>query len=86
MSINSTTATSSQSFLPDVIHLLDDAAHTKAKINQFCSYFSKWLRDNESQLPTNTPELKRLRAWALASYVHISTHTHECTHTQTHTQ
>ena len=59
-------------FLVDVIHLLDDAAQTKAKLNHFCSYFSKWLRENESRFETNSSELKRLRAWALASYVSLS--------------
>ena len=30
-----------EGFLVDVIHLLDDAAQTKAKLNHFCSYFSQ---------------------------------------------
>ena len=61
-----------EGFLVDVIHLLDDAAQTKAKLNQFCSYFSKFLKENESRLETNSHELKRLRAWATASYVSLS--------------
>ena len=63
-------------YLVDVIHLLDDAAQTKAKLNHFCSYFSKWLRENESRFETNSSELKRLRAWALASYVSLSLSLH----------
>ena len=59
-------------FLVDAIHLLDDAAQTKAKLNQFCNYFSKFLKENESRLETNSHELKRLRAWATASYVPLS--------------
>ena len=69
--MNATSPPDKNGFLVDVIHLLDDAAQTKAKLNHFCSYFSKWLRENESRFETNSSELKRLRAWALASYVSL---------------
>ena len=48
-------------FLVDVIHLLDDAAQTKAKLNHFCSYFSQ----NGSE-KTNRDSLLHLTSYILS--------------------
>lgn len=57
-------------FLGETIQLLDDAAHTKEKLNGFCLAFRKWIKTVENQgLVQRSEELDTLKAWVCsASY------------------
>jgi len=58
------------SLLEETIQLLDDAAHTKERLNGFCTAFQKWIQNMEDlkMLPPSK-ELDALRAWtSSASY------------------